>query len=294
LEPLPKPTTFHISYSFTQLYLELQPANLVIMAHPNRLHNARVLIFGGTSGIGFAVASLCLSSGAQVIISGSKQPKVDSKVAALQSFYPSLSPSNLSGYALDLLDSANLEKNMTALFDKVTKGGEQKLNHIVFSAGEIASMPHISKATVDEAMAYGKMRFLGQLMIAKHLINGKYMASSSSSSLTFTGGTNSKKPIEGFAMGAAWGCSTEGLMRGCAVDLKPIRVNMVEPGAINTELLQGFVKKWGDGLLDTWAKATLLNKVGEPSDIAEAYGWFMRDPFVTGTVAASDGGRLLV
>ncbi|ORY19447.1 hypothetical protein BCR34DRAFT_471768 [Clohesyomyces aquaticus] len=264
------------------------------MAHPNKLLNARVLIFGGTSGIGFAVASLCLSSGAHVIISGSREPKVSSKVSLLQSLYPSLSASNVTGHALDLLDTDNLETNLTALLETVTRSGEEKIDHIVFTAGDLTSMPHVSTITPDVALNFGRVRFLGQLMIAKLLCSGKYMAASAGSSFTLTGGTNTKKPVPGFALGAAWGCATEGLMRGLAVDLKPIRVNMVEPGAIKTELLDRFVEQRGQQALDMWAEQTLLKAVGKPSDCAEAYAWFLRDGYVTGTVAATDGGRLLV
>ncbi|KAF2464077.1 short chain dehydrogenase [Lindgomyces ingoldianus] len=263
------------------------------MAHPNKLANTRILVFGGTSGIGFAVASLCLSSGATVMISGSQQPKVDSKVSLLQKAYPNLPSSQVSGHAVDLLDTDNLEANIKDLFEKVTDGGKQKLNHIVFTAGNIPNMPSIAEMTIPAALAMGTIRFLAPLLIAKLLSAGVYMPISPSSSLTLTGGTNTQKPFPGWTLAACWGGVAEGMMRGLAVDIAPIRVNMVEPGAIQTELLQKIVDRLGDVAVEAMKRETLTGTIGVPSDCAESYAWFMRDDFVTGTVAATNGGRYL-
>lgn len=264
------------------------------MAHPNRLSNARVLVFGGTSGIGFGVASLAASQGAYVIISGSKQPKVDDKVALLRSYYPSNPAEKITGHAVDLLDTANHESNITALFDKITENGEKKLDHIVFTAGDFMHLPKIDTVTTDGALAGFSIRFLAPVIIGKLIATGKWMTTAPSSSFTVTGGTNTKRPMKGWFLGAAWGASVEGLMRGLAVDLAPVRVNMVEPGAIDTELLQVFAAKIEKEVVQQM-KATngLLGTFGDPSDVAEAYGWLMRDYNVTGTVAATDNGRLL-
>ena len=78
-----------------------------------------------------------------------------------------------------------------------------------------------------------------------HALNSKdteYMKKSSSSSITLTGGTNTARPVAGWSIPAAVGGASEGLVRGFAVDLKPIRVNLVHPGAIRTELVEGLLK----------------------------------------------------
>lgn len=75
-----------------------------------------------------------------------------------------------------------------------------------------------------------------------------------------------------------------------AVDLAPIRVNVVSPGAIHTELLQGVP----DQAMEVFAKATTVGRIGRPEDVAEAYLYFMKDGFATGSMVESNGGRLLV
>jgi NAD(P)-dependent dehydrogenase (short-subunit alcohol dehydrogenase family) len=263
------------------------------MAHPNRLENAHVLVFGGTSGIGFAIASMALSNNARVTISGSRQPKVDDKVALLRSLYPSLPADRVSGYAVDLSDMEHLEANLQELFEKATNKGQKKIDHIAFSAGDALNLVQVSEISSPEQIAKGfNVRFTAPVFIAKLLLNNKdyYMPDSPHSSFTLTGGVNTKKPIPGWSIVAGSGGAQEGLMRGLAVDMKPIRVNMVEPGAIATELLAGL----GEVGMERFRRFTLTGEVGRPEDAAEAYGWFMRDWFVTGTIAQTNGGRLLV
>ena len=266
------------------------------MAHVDRLQDARVLVFGGTSGIGFAIANLCLSKGSTVVISGSKQPKIDEKVSLLRSYYPSLPGDRISGHACDLNDIDNLEANMTQLFEKATEGGEKKLDHIAFLAGDVPKLPKLNEVKVEEMLGGFQMRFQGCVMVAKLLNSGKYMHATPSSSFTLTGGVNTNKPAPGWSFGAGFGGSLQGLTRGLAVDLKPIRVNMIEPGAIKTELWDGFASRFPGGVEGFEAmhrKNTLTGTVGLPSDTAEAYAWCMRDQFVTGSISGTNGGMLL-
>jgi len=264
------------------------------MAHVNRLHNARVLVFGGTSGIGFGVANMALSNGAFVTISGSTQDKVDRKVDELRSFYPNLLASHVSGQACDLSDLQSLEANLTALFDKVTENGTNKLDHIAFCAGDALYMPKITELTAEGAFDGFKVRWLSTGLIGKLLATGKYMPQSASSSFTVTSGTNTTKPGVGWSLGASWGAACEAISRGLAVELNPIRVNCVSPGAIQTPLFQQFVDAVGVEVAEK-AKASysLLGTWGNVEDIAEAYGWFMKDQYATGTLANCDGGRIL-
>ncbi|KAF2847856.1 NAD(P)-binding protein [Plenodomus tracheiphilus IPT5] len=265
------------------------------MAHQNRLANTHVLIFGGTSGIGYAIANMALSYGARVTISGSGQPKVDAKVELLRSLYPNNSASNVSGFAVDLLDKQNLETNLRAMLDKVTESGTKKVDHIAFTAGDAISLPKVPTATVDEILHSFTIRLIAPCIIAKLLATGDYMPRSADSSFTITGGTNTHRPMPGWTYGAAIGGSVEGLTRGLAVDLAPIRANAVIPGAIQTELLQGFLEQAGPEAVENMRKGfSLTGDFGKPEDIAEAYGWVMKDRFANGGMVTSDGGRLLV
>jgi NAD(P)-dependent dehydrogenase (short-subunit alcohol dehydrogenase family) len=264
------------------------------MAHQNRLVNTHVLVLGGTSGIGFAVANLALSSGARVTISGSRQPKVDDKVAKLRSFYPNLPASNVAGHACDLLDKENMEANLQALLDNVTEHGSKQINHIAITAGDLGVLPKVQDVTIESALSGLTTRFLAPALLIKILSAGKYMPLTAESSITLTGGTNTSKPLPGWSYGASWGGAVEGYVRGLAVDMTPLRVNLVIPGAIQTELLQGYLDNVGEeGGRKMRNGVSLTDSFGQPEDIAEAYGYLMKDRFATGAFVTSDGGRLL-
>jgi NAD(P)-dependent dehydrogenase (short-subunit alcohol dehydrogenase family) len=265
------------------------------MSHYNRLTDSHVLVFGGTSGIGYAVANMALSNGARVTISGSAQPKVDSKVEMLRSLYPNTPASNVAGFACDLLDAANLEDNLGAVFDKATQQGQKKIDHVVFTAGDTMALPKVKDFTADAILHGFHVRLIAPALIAKLLSTGKYMPVSHNSSFTTTGGTNTKKPFPDWTCAAIVGAASEGLIRGLAVDLKPIRANVVIPGAIQTELLQKLLDRIGDDASNKMKRDNSLTEAfGQPEDIAEAYGWIMKDRFANGSEVTSDGGRLLV
>ena len=259
-----------------------------ILKYTSKLHDARVLVLGGTSGIGFCVAEAALEHGALVCISGSKQPKLDKAVSRLQSTYPEKT-SNIYGHVCDLSQHQQLESNIESLLEAAA--ADTKIDHIVFTAGDPLKVVPIAQATVESIQRSGNVRFLGPLLLAK--LAPKYLSPGPESSITLTGGTMSHKPAKSWALMAAWGSGVEGITRGLAVDLAPIRVNMVCPGAVHTELFDDIPKERLEGVLQGFRDGTLLGKVGAPENLAEAYIYSMKDHFVTGAIIQSDGGRLL-
>lgn len=220
---------------------------------------------------------------------------MNSKVDKLRSLYPSIAPEDVAGFAVDLCDKEHLEANLTALLDQATHKGAKKIDHIAFTAGN--ALPIVKIGDFDLAtLADGfSVRLVAACMVAKVVANGEYMPRSASSSITLTGGSNTHRPMTNWALVAAIGASIEGLVRGLAVDLAPIRANAVIPGAIETELLEGFLAGSSTEAVEKMKKtASLSGEFGRPEDIAEAYGWVMKDRFVTGTMVCSDGGHLLM
>jgi NAD(P)-dependent dehydrogenase (short-subunit alcohol dehydrogenase family) len=261
--------------------------------YSNKLTGKRILVIGGTSGIGFCVAEACLEFGALVTVASSRQEKIDNTIKRLTASYPDAQDS-ISGHVVDLT-SSDVEAALTTLFDFATNEGKQKLDHIVNTAGDTLSVEKITDVTVAQVQHYGQVRFVSVLMIAK--LAPRYIHRSSTSSVTFTGGISSTKPPNGWSTLVGWNCAKEAMVRGLAVDLAPLRFNLVAPGAIDTEYLYHMA---GDDvgrnkqLVALFGSKCLLGKCGSPEDTAEAYLYLMRDTFVTGQVLKTEGGYLLV
>jgi NAD(P)-dependent dehydrogenase (short-subunit alcohol dehydrogenase family) len=259
--------------------------------YTSKLVGKRVLVFGGTSGIGLCVAEAAIEHGAIVIISGSKQEKLNDRLASLSSKYPQAAEAGrIKGYPCNLADMQSSESNMDKMLSEATKDG--KLHHIAFLAGDTVSAPPIPQLNVDAIIKLGTVRFISVLLLAKML--PKYMDLSPANSLTTTGGTVADKPLPGGTLLSAWSGAQEAMMRGLAVDLQPLRINMVSPGAVDTALYDGLVSKENKAaFLEQLAAATTTKEVGRPEDVAEAYIYAMKNRFTSGAVINSNGGRLL-
>jgi len=258
------------------------------MKFANKLQNLRVLIFGGTSGLGFAVAEGAIELGAKVFISGSNQEKLDKTVQRLKESCPDAPEDVIGTYVCDLSKEDELDANIKTLLASVTDDGKEKLNHIVFTAGDDFQPNPIATADLAKFRQNQVVRLVAPIMIAKHL--PQYMEQSADSSFTLTSGAAVEKPQPGSALLIAAGAAVEGLSRGLAVDLAPIRVNCVAPGAIMTEL---FARRVTPEREEMFKKLTKVGRLGKPEDTAEAYLYAMKDGFLTGSIIKTHGGWLL-
>ncbi|KAB8238538.1 hypothetical protein ETB97_008221 [Aspergillus alliaceus] len=273
----------------------------------NKLANTRVLIIGGTSGIGFAVARIALEHGASIIVASSNPDKVTSAITRLKTLYPDDQyTARIAGTVCNLGDPASLEANVLNLYTFSTAPDtfptqiqtnqttdKVPLDHVVLTAGDALNLrnPTDSSFDVPYIQSSGTVRYIGGLILAKHAPT--YLRQAPSSSITFTSGVNTTRPMPGWTIVTAMGAAIEGMARGLAVDLAPIRVNTVSPGAVLTEIFGSLGAEDMEKLVERFRAGTLVGEIGRPEDVAEAYLYIMKDRFVTGEVVGSNGGRLL-
>ncbi|KIW16162.1 hypothetical protein PV08_06213 [Exophiala spinifera] len=266
----------------------------------NKLQDKRVLIIGGSSGIGYGVAEGCLEFGAEVVIASRSRSKVESAVSSLRATYPQHA-AKVRGHAitLDASPGVDVERDLVALFEFATEGGTHPLDHVVETAGDLSLMGKVTLATATpETLAkLASVRQFGVGMLAK--VAARYVAKSAHSSFTMTSGVLIQRPRRGMAFTAAVGAAKEGLTRGLAVDMAPVRVNTVSPGAVETDLLFAQVapdagEEAKDQVRKTYAAMTLVGRTALPGDLAETYLALMRSGFQTGTLVQVEGGYLLM
>ncbi|KAF7930339.1 uncharacterized protein EAE98_004740 [Botrytis deweyae] len=248
-----------------------------------KLVSKRVLVVGGSSGIGYCVAEASLESGASVTISSSSPDRVAKAVEKLKKSYPD---GEINGFPCDL-SKPSLEADVEKLFEQTGK-----VDHIVFTAGDALSLIPFEKVTLEDMQKAGQVRFFGQLMVAK--VGSRYLSEGPQASITFTTGSTADKPVKGWTVVTSFAAGLHGMARGLAVDLAPVRVNVVSPGPVKTELWNGMMGQEEREKMFKEMGGNLLTKhVALPEEVAESYLWLMKDSNVTGTVVRSDSGALL-
>ena len=211
-----------------------------------------------------------------MIVSSSNPSRVEKTVSKLQKAYPSAS-SKVSGHACNFGDETTLESNIVGLFEKVGK-----LDHVIYTAGDALAAMTLNDADMEKMKKAGMVRFFGPMLVGKHA--PKYLTGGPKSSIILTTGAVSERPVYNWTVIASFAAGLQGMCRGLALDLKPTRVNLVSPGAVNTELWDNFglSEEAKQALLEGSRKKLPTGQVGRPEDVAEAYLYLLRDENITG------------
>lgn len=233
------------------------------------------------------MAEALLENGSHVIISSSNQERVDKAVAKLQQAYPSASKS-IVGYAYNMADEPKLEKNIVELLGR----SDGKLDHIVWTAGDALATLKIGDLTFDQLKQAGMTRYFGPVLLAKHA--PKYLNEGPESSIVLTTGSVSEKPLPGWCVVNGYATALHGLTRGLALDLKPLRVNLISPGGVETDLWAGMAEDQRKARFDAFANHSLTGRMGQVVDVVESYLYAMKDRNVTGTIISTNSGALLL
>jgi len=236
------------------------------------LTGQKVVVIGGSSGMGLATARAAAQAGASVTIASSNKERLEAALAGL--------PEGSDGVVVD----TRSEDDIAALFEHVGR-----LDHLVYTAGDAVAPHPIAQVAMEEARQRLDVRFWGTVAAVKHAVPRM----SPGGSISVTSGTVGVRPVPGFALGAAGVGAIEGLARGLAVELAPIRVNVVRAGAVRTPMWEGIPAGQREGMFVAMAKRTLVGAIGEAEQIAATHVYLMENGFVTGTVITVDGGALL-
>ncbi|KAL4799982.1 hypothetical protein BDV19DRAFT_384820 [Aspergillus venezuelensis] len=262
--------------------------------YTTKLLDTRVLIIGGTSGLGFGCAQGILEHGAsEIILSSSSDRRIKAAIAKLRELYPD-STAKISGHACNLADESTLQSNVENLFKSI----DGELDHIIFTAGDAPLLTPFLDIPAETALQTfkkaGLVRFFAPLLVAK--IGHKHLVRSYKSSIVLSSGVSAEKPIPGWTVTSSYLAGLQGMARGLALDLKPIRVNVVSPGGVNTEMWDVLGKESDvrEGVIGDLGRETTTGRVGGVEDVVEGYLFAMKDGNLSGAVVRSNGGRLLV
>lgn len=138
----------------------------------------------------------------------------------------------------------------------------------------------------------GMVRFFAPLFLGK--LAPKYMNPGPASSIIITTGSVSERPLPDWTVVNSYATGLQGMVRGMALDLKPLRINLVSPGVVDTELWKDMPEDVKRGMFAEMEKKIPVGKVGQVVDVAESYLYLMKDRNVSGAMVSTSGGHLLV
>ena len=259
--------------------------------YASKLSDTRILIIGGSSGIGFGLAEALIEYHAAFIaISSSNPSRVNTAIKRLKQSYPD-SQTQIQGLPCNLGDQDTLESNVKQLFADLDLGGN-KLDHLVYTAGDKLAAARLSSVDMPFAIKAGMVRFFGPMMVAKHA--PAYLKSGPDASITLTTGAVSEKPVSDWGVVASYAAGLHGMTRNLALDMKPTRVNLISPGAVDTELWDGMSKEQRENLYERLKQGCSTGRVGRVEDVVESYLYVMRDGNISGSVISTNGGHLIM
>ena len=242
------------------------------MSASSSLSGKRVVVIGGTSGIGLATALAASALGAEVWAGGRSQEHLDKAGGA-----PGAKSINF--VQIDTHD----DERLTALFRSVGR-----IDHLVSAAtgGSRTLIPLVEQTEDQFKAAFGKL--WGYAKVAR--IGAGFVADEGS--ITFISGAPARRFRPNMGALSCVGGAVENMVRCLALELKPKRVNVVSPGIIDTALFDWM----GDEKDERVAQMTigqLVPRIGRPEEVASAVIYLMQNAYATGTTVDVDGGQLL-
>jgi NAD(P)-dependent dehydrogenase (short-subunit alcohol dehydrogenase family) len=235
--------------------------------------NKRVVIVGGSSGIGFAVAEKVALQGADVVIVSSNAERVEEAIRSIGG--------KARGQAVDVSDEKAVESFFTNL---------GAFDHLVFTAGDSLHLRELAATDLQQARRAFELRYWAAIAAVKY--GSSHIRKEGS--IVLTTGIAGQRPQKGWVIAASVCGTIEALTRALAVELAPIRVNAVSPGVVRTNLWQNMSAPERERLYESVGKSLPVGRVGEAHEVAQAYLFLMQEGFSTGQTIVVDGGTVLV
>jgi len=235
------------------------------------LKGKKIVIIGGSSGIGFESAKQVIAQGAEVIIASRSKNKLQNAKEQLGA--------RATAFTLDTTQ----EQQVQSFFEKVGQ-----FDHLVVSAAETSSGSFLDTNTAQARQLF-ENKFWGQYYAAKYgapkvLPHG---------SITLFSGVVAYKSMVGSSMLGAVNAAVSNLGQTLALELAPIRVNIISPGIIDTPSRSKMPEETRNHFYATVGNKLPVKRIGRAEDVAQSVLYLFQNSFVTGTVLHVEGGHIL-
>ena len=231
-----------------------------------------VVVIGGSAGIGFETARRARTEGAKVILTGRNPERLRQAASELGA---------ASSVAFDATDSARLDGFFREL--------PTPIDHVMVTAGA----PYYGRLA---DMDFGEVRrildehVLLVLQIARHAVTKVRPGGS----LIFMSGTGGRRPAVGLSLASALTMALPALVRGLALEIAPVRVNVVAPGFVDTGLSATLLGDQLENRRKQLRDTLPIRRVVGPGDVAALAVHLMTNTALTGATYDVDGGQQIV
>ncbi|SJZ63021.1 NAD(P)-dependent dehydrogenase, short-chain alcohol dehydrogenase family [Chitinophaga eiseniae] len=229
--------------------------------------NSRVIIAGGSSGIGLATAALLIAENARVTITGRSEERLQEAARSVPA----------ATAVLDSNDRSALDRFFAAL---------GSIDHLVIALSGAKGAGMFRDLPLDDLRAGFEGKFWPQLQTLQAAL--PYMHAGGSITLITAISAIAKNP--GTAGLAAINGGLEAMVPGLAKELQPLRINAVSPGVVDTPWWNFLPADVKADTFSTYAGQLPTGKIATAADIAEAVLFLMRNSNTTGTILRCDGG----
>jgi len=235
----------------------------------------RVVVLGGTSGIGLACVKQAAEAGAEVWSGGRSAERRQQAAASLGDLGKRIhwveadvqDPDGLARLCADaapidalILAATGTERAVGPFMNMAMEGFKRSFGKLFgYANGVQASVPHLSEA----------------------------------GAIVMVGGAVARKCPPGMIAISSVGNAVEGFCRALAAEIAPRRVNVVAPGLINTGMFDTVSEEQRQVMFDQAAGNILLGRVGEPEEVAAMILAVAANRYMTGTTVDVEGGALI-
>lgn len=240
------------------------------------LMGQKIIVVGGSSGIGLGVAQATLKSGAIVVIVGRSANKLQAAERMLEA------DNRVTSIAADVTNEADVAR----LFDEVGA-----FDHLVSTAGTPPPGDPIGDTDMEVVRRFVDNKLIGPVMLSKYAVRSLRPGGS----MTFTSGINKDRPpVPGGAVVSAIAGSFGYFARALALELAPTRVNVVSPGWVDTPMWDELVGEAKSGFFAEMGARLPARRIPSTADVAAAYVYLMESELTTGEIMRIDGGHNLI
>lgn len=233
------------------------------------LTDKRIAVVGGSSGVGLAIGVRAVARGANVTLLGRDEDRLRSAAAIA------------GGADIRRLD-LTIPETITAAISSIGQ-----LDHLVVTAGTFRPSP-LGTAGPEDWRRILEERLVGPLTLVKGL------APRISSSIVLCSGTLARRPAAGCVLYAAACAGVESAARALALELAPLRVNVVAPGVLDTPMLEMALASDKSRVCTELAARLPVRRVGTAEDAADAALFLIANSYMSGATIEIDGGARLI